>query len=174
MMKNKVLYICGFMGCGKTTEGKKIAREIGFDFIDLDDYIVNKYNQSIVELFKNLGEEEFRNIETIALKECSQNHSEILIATGGGTPCFNNNLEFMKSNGALIYLKLNEQDLLIRLSKAKTNRPLIKDKTNEEMLLYIEHLLKVREVFYNQADIIVDANHIDMTLLKEQIEQCLR
>jgi len=166
-MKNKVLYICGFMGCGKTTEGKKIAMEIGFDFIDLDDYIVNKYNLSIVDLFKNLGEEEFRIIETIALKECSQNHSEILIATGGGTPCFNNNLEFMKSNGALIYLKLNEQDLLIRLSKAKTNRPLIKDKTNEEMLLYIEHLLKVREVFYNQADIIVDANHINMTILKE-------
>jgi len=165
-MKNKVLYICGFMGCGKTTEGKRIAEEIGFDFMDLDDYIVDKYNQSIVDLFKNLGEEEFRNIETIALKECTQTHSEILIATGGGTPCFNNNLEFMKSNGSLIYLKLNEQELLIRLSQAKTNRPLIKDKNNEEMLLYIEHLLKVREVFYNQADIIVDGNNININLLK--------
>jgi len=166
MMKNKVLYVCGFMGSGKTTEGKRIAEEIGFDFMDLDDYIVNKYNQSIVNLFKDVGEEEFRNIETNALKECTQNHSKILIATGGGTPCFNNNLEFMKSNGILIYLKLNEQELLIRLSKAKTNRPLIKDKNNDEMLLYIEHLLKVREVFYSQADIIVNGNNININLLK--------
>lgn len=172
-MKNKVLYICGFMGSGKTTEGKRIAEEIGFNFMDLDDYIVNKHNQSIVNLFKDVGEEEFRNIETNALKECTQTHSKILIATGGGTPCFNNNLEFMKSNGALIYLKLNAQDLLIRLSQAKTNRPLIKDKNNEEMLLYIEQLLKIREVFYNQADTIVDANHIDMTLLKDQIRKQL-
>jgi shikimate kinase len=174
MMKNKVLYICGFMGCGKTTEGKRIAEEIGFDFMDLDDYIVNKYNQSIVNLFKDVGEEEFRNIETNALKECTQNHSKILIATGGGTPCFNNNLEFMKSNGLLIYLKLNEQELLVRLSQAKLNRPLIKDKNNEELLLYIEHLLKVREVFYSQADIIVDANHIDMILLKDEIKKRLK
>lgn len=168
-MKNKVLYICGFMGCGKTTEGKRIAKEIGFDFMDLDDYIVNKYNQSIVDLFKNLGEEEFRNIETIALKECTQTHSKILIATGGGTPCFNNNLEFMKSNGSLIYLKLNEQELLIRLSQAKTNRPLIKDKNNEEMLLYIEHLLKVREVYYNHADFIINGNNININLFINEI-----
>jgi shikimate kinase len=168
-MKNKVIYICGFMGCGKTTEGKKIANEIGFNFIDLDEYIVNKFNKSIVDLFKDVGEEEFRNIETIALKECTNNNSEILIATGGGTPCFNNNLEFMKCNGYLIYLKLNEQELLKRLSNAKTNRPLIKDKNNEEMLLYIENLLKVREVFYNQADIIVDANHIDISNLNQEI-----
>jgi len=168
-MKNKVIYICGFMGCGKTTEGKKIANEIGFNFIDLDDYIVNKFNKSIVDLFKDVGEEEFRNIETIALKECTNNNSETLIATGGGTPCFNNNLEFMKCNGYLIYLKLNEQELLKRLSNAKTNRPLIKDKNNEEMLLYIENLLKVREVFYNQADIIVDANHIDISNLNQEI-----
>ncbi len=157
------------MGCGKTTEGKKIANEIGFNFIDLDEYIVNKFNKSIVDLFKDVGEEEFRNIETIALKECTNNNSEILIATGGGTPCFNNNLEFMKCNGYLIYLKLNEQELLKRLSNAKTNRPLIKDKNNEEMLLYIENLLKVREVFYNQADIIVDANHIDISNLNQEI-----
>jgi shikimate kinase len=168
-MKNKVIYICGFMGCGKTTEGKKIANEIGFNFIDLDEYIVNKFNKSIVDLFKDVGEEEFRNIETIALKECTNNNSETLIATGGGTPCFNNNLEFMKCNGYLIYLKLNEQELLKRLSNAKTNRPLIKDKNNEEMLLYIENLLKVREVFYNQADIIVDANHIDISNLNQEI-----
>jgi shikimate kinase len=174
MMKNKVLYICGFMGCGKTTEGKRIAEEIGFDFMDLDDYIVNKYNQSIVNLFKDVGEEEFRNIETNALKECTQNHSKILIATGGGTPCFNNNLEFMKSNGLLIYLKLNEEELLVRLSQAKLNRPLIKDKNNDEMLLYIEHLLKVREVFYSQADIVVDSNHIDMILLKDEIKKRLK
>lgn len=168
-MKNKVIYICGFMGCGKTTEGKKIANEIGFNFIDLDDYIVNKFNKSIVDLFNDVGEEEFRNIETTALKECTNNNSETLIATGGGTPCFNNNLEFMKCNGYLIYLKLNEQELLKRLSNAKTNRPLIKDKNNEEMLLYIENLLKVREVFYNQADIIVDANHIDISNLNQEI-----
>jgi shikimate kinase len=174
MLKNKALYICGFMGCGKTTLGKKIAKEIGFDFMDLDDYIVNKYNKSIIDLFKDVGEEEFRNIETIALKECTHNHTKILIATGGGTPCFNNNIEFMKFNGALIYLKLNEQELLIRLSQAKTKRPLIKDKNDEEMLLYIEHLLQVREVFYNLSDIIVDANHIDMPLLKEEIGKCLR
>ena len=157
------------MGCGKTTQGKKLAKEMGYYFIDLDDYISNKYDNAITDLFQEVGEDEFRKIETKALQECINDNLKALIATGGGTPCFNNNMELMKANGKVIYLKMGPEDLYNRLFNAKNERPLIKDKANEEMLLYIENLLKVREVLYNKADIITSGVTVDIVALKNDI-----
>lgn len=92
-----------------------------------------------------------------------------LIATGGGTPCFNNNMDLMKANGKVIYLKMEPEALYNRLFNAKNERPLIKDKANEEMLLYIENLLKIREPFYSKADIITSGVTVDITALKETV-----
>lgn len=168
-MKKTLLFLCGFMGSGKTTQGKIIADYMGLNFIDLDEYISHKYQKTISDLFKESGETEFRHIETIALQECIKHYSNAVISTGGGTPCFNDNIELMKSGGIVIYLKLSALDLFHRLINAKTKRPLISDKTDEELFLYIENLLKIRESFYNQADIIADGNNIDATLLKQEI-----
>ncbi len=169
MEEKKLLFICGFMGCGKTTQGKKLAKEMGYYFIDLDDYISNQHDKTITDLFQEVGEDEFRKIESQALQECINDNLKALIATGGGTPCFNNNLQLMKANGKLIYLKMDSESLYNRLFNAKQDRPLIKDKANEEMLLYIENLLKIRESFYNQADIITSGVTVDIDALKQEV-----
>ncbi len=169
MEEKKLVFITGFMGCGKTTQGKKLAKAMGYFFIDLDDYITNKYDKEITELFQEIGEEEFRKIETEALKECIQDNMKALIATGGGTPCFNDNLKVMSENGKVVYLKMEAEALYNRLFNAKNDRPLLNDKSNMEMLLYIENLLKNREAFYNQAHIITSGVTVDIEALKTQI-----
>ncbi len=169
MEEKKIIFISGFMGCGKTTQGKKLAKEMGYFFIDLDDYISSKYENTITDLFKEVGEDEFRNIETEALQECIRDNFKALIATGGGTPCFNNNMDLMIANGKVVYLKMTAEELYNRLFNAKNERPLIKDKANEEMLLYIENLLKIREVYYNKAHVITSGVTVDIIDLKNQL-----
>lgn len=169
MEEKKIIFISGFMGCGKTTQGKKLAKEMGYFFIDLDDYISSKYENTITDLFKEVGEDEFRNIETEALQECIRDNFKALIATGGGTPCFNNNMDLMIANGKVVYLKMTAEELYNRLFNAKNERPLIKDKANEEMLLYIENLLKTREVYYNKAHVITSGVTVDIIDLKNQL-----
>ena len=167
-MENKnLIFICGFMGCGKTTQGKKLAKEMGYFFIDLDEYIANKFDKNITDLFKEIGETEFRIIESNALHECITDNQKTIIATGGGTPCFNNNMDLMKQSGKIIYLKMTALDLFARLFNAKGDRPLIKDKEDEDMLVYIENLLKTREVFYNQAHLISDGTVFGVDILKD-------
>ena len=169
-MENKnLIFICGFMGCGKTTQGKKLAKLMGYFFIDLDEYIANKFDKNITDLFQEIGETEFRMIETNALNECITDNQKTIIATGGGTPCFDNNMDLMKQSGKVIYLKMTAIDLFARLFNAKGDRPLIKDKDDEDMLLYIENLLKTREVFYNEADLVSDGTVFGVEVLKDDI-----
>jgi len=169
-MENKnILFICGFMGCGKTTHGKQLAKSIGYHFIDLDDYTENKFNKNITELFKDLGEEEFRTVETNSLTECINDNQKTIIALGGGTPCFNSNLELIKASGKLIYLKMDAENLYKRVFGIKSQRPLLASKEDKEMLTYIENLLKVRENFYNQADLIVYNNNLQEEEFKETV-----
>ncbi|MBC7694799.1 MAG: AAA family ATPase [Burkholderiales bacterium] len=169
MEEKKLVFICGFMGCGKTTQGKKLAKEMGYFFIDLDDYISSQYEKTITDLFKEVGEEEFRKIETKALQECIKDNLKALIAVGGGTPCFGSNIDLMISNGLVVYLKMDAEALYNRLFNAKQDRPLIKDKANEEMLLYIESLLKKRGSFYEKAQIITNGVAVDIEELKNQV-----
>lgn len=157
------------MGCGKTTQGKKLAKEMGYFFIDLDDYIADQHDKAITDLFKEVGEDEFRKIESIALQECINDNVKALIATGGGTPCFNDNLKLMKESGKMVYLKMDAEALYNRLFNAKQDRPLIRDKADEDMFLYIENLLKTRAVFYNQAHIITSGVTVDIEALKNEI-----
>ncbi|MFO0321777.1 MAG: shikimate kinase [Bacteroidota bacterium] len=169
MHTKDLIFICGFMGCGKTTQGKKLAKELAYFFIDLDEYIANKFDENITDLFKEYGEEKFRIIETDALKECIKENQKTIIATGGGTPCFNDNLTVMKEAGKIIYLKMTAAELFTRLFKVKDSRPLIKDKEDEEMLTFIENLLQLRENFYNQADVIIDGNIFGIDHIKNKI-----
>ncbi len=169
-MENKnIVFICGFMGCGKTTHGKQLAKSIGYHFIDLDDYTENKFDKNITELFKELGEEEFRTVETNSLTECMNDNQKTIIALGGGTPCFNSNLELLKANGKLIYLKMDAENLYKRVFGIKAQRPLLASKEDKEMLAYIENLLKTREVFYDKADLTVYNNNLQEEEFKEVV-----
>jgi len=152
----KRIFLIGYMGAGKTTVGKDLARQTGLSFIDLDNHIEARYHQTVSQLFKEKGEDEFRQIERRMLQEVAT-FEDILISTGGGAPCFFDNMAFMKKMGTTIYLKVSVEELAKRLEVCKQTRPILRGKSGEELKTFISENLERREAFYNQADILFDA-----------------
>ncbi len=144
------------MGSGKTTIGNKLAEKLGFQFIDVDHFIENRQRKTISEIFSEKGEEMFREIEHKALAEISL-FENVVISTGGGAPCFHNNMDLMNESGFTIYLKTSPEELTKRLRIAKNKRPLLRNKTQEEMCTFISENIEKRNHFYNQARLIFDA-----------------
>ena len=130
-MKFDKVFLIGFMGCGKTTFGRKLAKQLEWDFIDLDDYIEAEQKSSIQEIFSDKGESYFRGLESNALEEASK-WDKTVISTGGGTPCFNNNISFINNIGLSIYIKLSPEVLKSRLEGGKSKRPLIANLSDAE------------------------------------------
>jgi shikimate kinase len=148
------------MGSGKTTIGKKLSKELHLQFIDLDAFIENRYRKSVGEIFAEKGEAAFREIERKTLEEVAQ-FENVVISTGGGTPCFFNNMAVMNEAGTTIHIKVSVDELARRLSLSKDKRPLIKGKTPEELKLFITDNLEKRKSFYNQADYVFDAEQLE-------------
>jgi shikimate kinase len=149
------IYLLGFMGSGKTTHGRKIARMMGYDFVDMDSWIEEAVQMPVSEIFLKHGEPYFRQQEVNAIKTLSKKE-QVVIATGGGAPCHGENMDLMKASGLTIYLKLPPEALLSRLKISKNKRPLLEGKSDEEMRQTIEEMLSQREPFYNQATMIID------------------
>ena len=169
-----LIFLCGFMGAGKSTVGELLAKELSYSFIDLDNLIEATHHQPISELFNKQGEAAFRNIETNTLEACIKNNSNAVIALGGGTPCFHNNIDLLKKSGCLVYLKNDTNVLFARLKEQQMQRPLIQNKDPDELLKFIEELLNQREPYYKQAHISIINNEIDtIPLLKEELNQFL-
>jgi shikimate kinase len=172
-MNNKsILYIIGFMGSGKSTTGKKLASLLGWSFIDLDTKIEEDCGKTIPEIFFQFGEDHFRKIETNVLQSLKTAKNTV-ISTGGGTPCFGNNMDFMLDTGLTIYLKLTPNQLKKRLSGSHGERPLIKEIGDSDLLGYIEEKLAERENWYNRAAIIVDGFNIDKTTLLKLVRKSI-
>lgn len=152
------------MGCGKSTTGKQLAKHLHFDFIDLDVLFVKKLKKSIPEYFAEFGEESFRNSERTLLREIDTIKNTI-IATGGGTPCFADNMEYMKKSGITVYLQLSPALLSKRLSSSHTIRPMIAEKKSDDLKVWVDELLKIRSPFYKKAHIIMDARNLSLPLL---------
>ena len=144
------VFLIGFMGSGKTTAGKIAADELGYTFIDLDHFIEEKFKKTISELFALEGEKRFRLMEMEVMHEI-QNDNSLLIATGGGFPCYENNMDWMNENGETIYLKAHRGTLYTRLLTNKKNRPLIKDLSDVALMEFIMNVLPGREVYYEKA-----------------------
>lgn len=172
MLSSRKLYIIGFMGSGKTTAGKKIASLLGWTFIDLDKKIEEHESKSIPEIFAQNGENYFREVESEVLKDLN-NLSEVVISTGGGTPCHGNNMEFMLETGLTLYLKLTPGQLKCRLINSKGERPLIKNLDEEGLLLFISQKLAEREVYYDRAEVTVEGIDTDLNLLSSCLKQNL-
>lgn len=145
------IFLIGYMGCGKSTVGRKLAKELNLDFIDLDTYIESRNFKTIPQIFSECGEEGFRQFEHKALLEVSQ-FENVIIATGGGAPCFLDNMEIIKKSGISIYLEGSPQLLADRLLHSKTERPLIKGKSKDELVAFIANTLEQRSFWYKQAD----------------------
>lgn len=164
------------MGAGKTTVGRILAQRMKLSFIDLDCYIENRYQKTVSRLFADKGEEGFRQIERNLLREVAE-FEDVLISTGGGAPCFFDNMAFMKEKGTVVYLKVSVGELAQRLELCKHSRPLLKDKSHEELRDFIASALGKREEYYMQASIIFDAEKMydeaDVHKIAEELEKIL-
>ena len=144
------IYLVGFMGSGKSSLGKRLARRLEVPFIDLDDEVEQLAGKSIPEIFEELGELHFRKLENEALRKTIE-HSSAVIATGGGTPCYFDNMEFINQSGASVYLRLSPQSLAWRLENTQKKRPLLMNYKGDDLLHYIEQKLQEREPWYLQS-----------------------
>ena len=159
MMQSRIILI-GYMGSGKTTVGKVLSRELNLPFYDLDWYIENRMHKSIHQIFEEKGEEGFRKIERNLLHEVAE-FENVIISCGGGTPCFFDNIGYINQQGESVYLKCRADVLSAHLRMGKTIRPLLLNKTNEEVELFISEQLAQRESFYSQAKHIIDVSLMD-------------
>lgn len=162
------IFLIGYMGSGKTTVGKKLARMLNYEFMDLDEVFEEKYRIQINGFFEKYDERAFREIETSLIKETEQ-FDHIVISTGGGAPCFNDNLSLMKSIGITVYLQMSIPALVNRLSNAKRVRPLLKDMDVEELTDFISKQLKERDNFYKEAHITINGENCEVETMARSI-----
>jgi len=164
------IFLIGFMGSGKSTLGSKLAREIGYKFVDMDHLIEETAGMTVPGIFSEHGEEVFRKWERDILLELCQ-REQIVVSTGGGAPCQGNMISVMNEHGVTVYLKLTPAALKDRLLQSKTERPLIKGKSETELLEFITELLKKREVFYDQAKLSIDGINLDLNDLVNRLKE---
>lgn len=157
------------MGSGKTLVGQNLAKALSFSFIDLDDRIEEEAGMPIREIFKQQGETRFRKLEQHAL-QATRTLEQTIIATGGGTPCFFENLSWMNRHGLTFYLKVSPEILAQRLESQTIHRPLLAGKTSGELIHFIKHKLEVRLPYYRQAHITVEAGVPAEDLVKRLVQ----
>ena len=154
------VFLCGYMGSGKTTLGKSLAKVMNLTFIDLDNFIESRQHKTVKEIFAEIGESGFRELERKTLIEVSE-FENVVISLGGGTPCFFDNMDIINAAGKSVYLKPTEDVLLARLIKGKHKRPLLADKNDEEILGVIREQLGWREPYYLKSHIVFEASHLE-------------
>jgi shikimate kinase len=149
------IFLVGFMGAGKTTLAKKLASKLGYTWLDTDQEIEKKEGRKVSEIFEVRGEAYFRALEKQFVDDLISNQ-QIVIATGGGLPCFNDNMSKLNKLGTTIYLERTPKELFQRVKQATNSRPLITHKSDEELLEYIETTMEKRREIYLQSTIIAD------------------
>ena len=156
----KRIVLIGYMGSGKTTVGKALAKEIGLPFYDLDWYIETRMRKKVSQIFAERGEEGFRQIERNMLHEVAE-FEDVVISCGGGTPCFFDNMDYLNQQAQVVYLRCEPEVLRMHLLMGKGDRPLLKGKTPEELVGYIREQLAYREQFYTKARYTLDVTLMD-------------
>ena len=168
------IILIGYMGAGKTTVGKELAKCLGVPFYDLDWYIETRMRKKVKEIFDERGEEGFRKIEHNMLHEVAE-FENVVISCGGGTPCFFDNMEYMNGQGDVVYLRGTPDVLFRHLKMGKGVRPLLLGKSDEELMAYITEQVKKREEYYMQANHIVEIPCMeDEDKISETIEKVKR
>ena len=154
------IILIGYMGAGKTTVGRQLAKALNVPFYDLDWYVEERYHRRIPQIFAEAGEEGFRELERRMLHEVAE-FENIILSCGGGTPCFFDNMEYMNSLAETVYLKASPDVLAKHLRMGRTERPLIKGKSPEELEAYIRESLEAREPYYSKAKHTLDVSLMD-------------
>jgi|TARA_B100000767_G_scaffold15112_1_gene14384 shikimate kinase len=167
-----IVVLLGYMGSGKSTVGSLLASKLELEFQDLDNYIENQYNCSVANIYKSKGEIYFRKIEAVAVKELCSKSSDLVLALGGGTPCYSDTMTYLlKQNKVVtVMLKTSILNLTQRLMDEKSGRPLISNLRNDEIPGFIAKHLFERSAFYNKAEISVLT---DMLTKHEVVERVI-
>ena len=154
------IILIGYMGAGKTTIGKALSKELGIIFYDLDWYIESRMRKTVSQIFAERGEEGFRKIEYNMLHEVAE-FEDVIISCGGGTPCFFDNMDYLNQQGQVVYLKAEPEVLYKHLQMARVERPLLKGKSEEDLLAFIKEQIEKREPFYTKARYTLDVSLMD-------------
>jgi shikimate kinase len=164
------IYLVGYMGSGKTKLGREVAAQLGYEFIDLDEVFEEKYHISIADFFAKYNEETFRLLEhnllmqTVARENC-------VISTGGGTPCYFDNMDFITSNGISFYIRVSSQLLVRRLLNVRVKRPVLKDIPNDRMEDFVRNQVAEREKYYLRASFVVEGQDVSAGTIEHLIRQ---
>jgi shikimate kinase len=163
------IFFIGFMGCGKTTWSRKLAAHLDYAFIDLDQLLEEKAGITIAEYFTEHGQDAFRQLESSILKETDYPENAV-VSTGGGLPCFFDNMDWMNANGKTLYIQLSPKALAERLDKGKTTRPLLHGLHGDELVAFIAEKLAERSPFYERATHIVSGIDMSVEMLAEVVK----
>ena len=156
------IFLIGFMGSGKTHWGRLLSKKLGLTFHDLDTVIVDQEKKSVADIFSEKGEEYFRYREKEALERIAEEEDGFILSCGGGTPCFFNNIEFMKKSGKVIWLNTSVEALTQRLMRERKSRPLIRGVDESDLGRYIVRKLSERRMYYQQADVMVNEESVTL------------
>lgn len=169
------IFLIGLMGSGKTYWGSKLAAHFHFPFLDLDKCIEATEQKNISEIFEQQGEEFFREKEKQTLHQLNKDHTKFVMSCGGGTPCFFDNMEWMKKNGVVIWLNLPVETLAERLLKAKNIRPLLKNASSvKEITDILSQQMNKRKFFYSQAHLQLEKTYLSINDFEKQIQKCIK
>lgn len=163
------IFLIGFMGSGKTHTGRLISQKLGLPFFDLDEQVVNHQERSINEIFAKEGEEFFRQTEKEVLHILTESHEAFVMATGGGAPCYFNNIGYMKEAGLTVWINTPTEILFQRLVKEKDDRPLLRELSDDQLRSFIQKKIGDRRIYYEQADVIIqeeEGDRLDLILQK--------
>jgi shikimate kinase len=163
------IFLIGFMGSGKTHWGRLLSEKLGIRFFDLDEQIVEHAEKSIPEIFSTQGEEIFRLMEKDVLHIITESHDSFVMACGGGSPCYFNNIEYMNESGTTVWINVPLETLFERLVQEKDKRPLIKDLSDEQLNGFISKKFSDRRIYYEQATVAVDEEPVQLESLIEKI-----
>ena len=165
------IFLTGYMGAGKTTLGKAFARKLNLPFVDLDWYMEERFHKTVGELFVERGEAGFRELEKNMLHEVGA-FENVVISTGGGAPCFFDNMDFMNRNGKTVFLNVHPDMLFRRLRVAKQQRPILQGKQDDELKEFIIRALEKRAPFYSQAQYVFNADELeDRSQIEKSVEK---
>ncbi len=169
-----ILFLVGYMGCGKSTIGRTVAKRLGVEFVDMDRRIEERAAMSVAEVFASRGEAAFRQMERAMLEELTGGEGDRIVATGGGVPVHGDNMEVMNRAGLTVYFKMAPRGLVQRLKPGQERRPLLRGMDERELLRFVEHNLAQRAPFYERARMTIDCNGVSDEYIARHIEELIR
>lgn len=170
-----IVFLIGYMGCGKTSLGKRLAQRIGCRFVDTDQLVERREGAAVCDIFHYEGEEYFRRRERETLEELIRTGEELVIATGGGAPVWRDNMELMNGAGTTVYVRRSAACIASRLSPyGRWKRPKLRGLSDRELIAFMTENLAEREPFYMRAHLLVDGDALSDERIVERIEEDLR